>query len=154
MFRVIAAVLAVGILAACDNGPTGPTTDGGEVTLEIFEHKEYTSKWTSEGYNFATCEKFLITPRNGVFFKLDIGSFPAHYPNDVMICTSGGRIYMGGEPMSSFYLDSGKWADFELVTLDGKARYKITVKCKCLGYDEKRNGTLYEISMYYKLLDT
>ena len=90
MFRIIAvAVLVVGALAACDDGATGPTATGGEVAFRLFDHHRYSDKWTGEGYIFATCENFLITPYNGVFRKLDIGFIPGLYPNpDVKICTS------------------------------------------------------------------
>jgi len=153
MIRIIAAVLAVGVLAACDGDPTGPTATDGEVWLRVCEG-EYSNVWQGEGYNFATCEQVLITPYSGVGRKLDIGFLPADSESDfdIRIFAYPRRIYMGGEPISDLLIDYHKWANFELVTLDGKARYKITVDCK-IGPTKGEWRRVYIIVMYYQIIE-
>lgn len=164
MLRIFLAILAAGILA-CDD-VTGPTPDGGEVALELWrqEDERYLYKWAGEGYIFATGEKFLLTRENNdISRKLDIVVMPGRSSNpDVMIYASGKyrgyyRIswYKGhAMPISHFYIGPGESADFELVTLDGKARYKIAVSCKYQGFDEKRSSKVYKIFMRYKIKNT
>jgi len=154
MFRIIAVVMAVGILAACDNGPTGPTTTGGEVTLEVFEHREYTKEDTGEGYNFDTQNKVPITPYTRNTDDIDIYTFPTRIESyDVSIWASNNRIYIEGNKVGVIYLKYNSSKMFELLTVDGKARYKIFVQNREIGFDEKRNGTVSENVLRYKIIE-
>ena len=160
MGRIIAMViLAMVVFAACgDDDATGPTATSGEaVEFTLLKHHKYI-KWAGEGYIFATCEKFVFRmDYHPVLYKLDIGFTPGFYPNpDIWVCTSGRRIYREGEedPISGFYIDYGRNADFILVTLDGKARYKIVVSYKYVGANEERTYSIFKVFMWYRLLSS
>ena len=153
IFMITLAALAVGVLAACDSGPTGPTATGGEVTLEVFEHRDYFDKDTGEGYNFETCEKIALTPFTGGE-NVDICSFPTRIePYDVRIDALSHRIYIEGNNITTIYLQYNKSAEFELVTVSGKARYKISIQNRKVGFDPKRNGTVSVNTMRYQIIE-
>ena len=155
MMRIIAiAFLAAGILAACDDGPAGPTAQSGEVTLELFKHSENTDKDTGEGYTFTSGEKVRVTPYTSVE-DIDIYAFPTRIESyDISIRASRQRIYIGGQPTWAIYLKYGESKEFELVTVDGKARYKIFAQNHKIGFDKERNGMVSEFVIRYKLLST
>jgi hypothetical protein len=161
MIRIMAiAFLAAGILAACDDGPAGPTAQGGEVALELFKHKDNVYRSTGEGYDFATCAKVEITmvqAQAGIGTITDLDSFPemmwAPIPGYTMWATPN-RIYQPGYQGSYLHLDFKEKAEFELVTLDGKTRYKIFAEHREIGFDEERNGMVSEFVIRYKLLST
>ena len=127
MFRVIAAVLAVGILAACDNGPTGPTTFGGEVTLETGSHLRHSYLSYGEGYNFVRGQRIKISRNDELEGRLGTLS-------DMDLW--GGRIYAkpqriyldNGEQVDRLSLRVGESATFTLRALKDKARCRITIK--------------------------
>ena len=125
MFRVIAAVLAVGILAACDSGPTGPTTFGGEVELETVSR--LSPLWSShgQGYNFVKGQKIEISSydsdRLGKLSDIDL------WGNNIYAAPK--RIYLdNGERVNGLSLRVGESATFKLRALEDKARCEITIK--------------------------
>ena len=155
MIRIIAiAFLAAGVLAACDDGPAGPTAQGGEVALELFKHKDNVYRSTGEGYNFATCTKVKITmaqARLSIGKISDLDGFPE---TTYGLYAIPHRIKEGECNKDSLPLDFKEKAEFELVTLDGKTRYKIFAEHREIGFDEERNGMVSEFVIRYKLLDT
>jgi hypothetical protein len=155
MIRIIAiAILAAGILAACDDGPTGPTAQSGEVALELFKHSENTDKDTGEGYNFTSGEKIGVTPYTSVE-DIDICAFPTRIESyDISIRASRQRIYIGGQQTGVIYFNYDESKEFELVTVGSEARYKIFAQNHKIGFDEERNGMVSEFVIRYKLLST
>jgi hypothetical protein len=158
MIRIIAiAFLAAGMLAACDDGPAGPTAQGGEVALELFKHKDNVYRSTGEGYDFATCAKVEITMAQA---RLDIGEisdldgFPHVGETEYALWAVPHRIKEGEYNKGCLPLDFKEKAEFELVTLDGKTRYKIFAEHREIGFDEERNGMVSEFVIRYKLLST
>lgn len=126
MLRIITAVLAVGILTACDNGPTGPTTFGGEVELETASSMRSSGSSRGQGYNFVTGQKIIITAddeaRLGELSDIDLwGNWIYARPK---------RIYLDNdERVDSIHLGVGESATFKLRTLKDKARCEVTIKC-------------------------
>jgi hypothetical protein len=157
MIRIMAiTILAAGILAACDDGPTGPTAQGGEVTLETFKHKDNVYRSTGEGYNFATTEKVTITmvqAQAGIGTVTDLDGFPHVGETEYALWAAPHRIKEGEYNKSCLPLDLKEKADFELVTLDGKTHYKISAEHRELGFDKERNGMVSEFVIRYRLLD-
>jgi len=154
MYKIMVAILALGVLAACDNGPTGPTASGGEITLETFESSEYTDKDTGEGYYFATGKVVTITPYTNNINEIDIYAFPARtYPYDVMVCASNLRIYINGSPTEEIYLKFGESADFELLTVSREKKYKVYVQIRKIGFDAKRGGRVSETILRYQVIE-
>ena len=155
MIRIIAiAFLAAGILAACDDGPAGPTAQSGEVRLELFKHSEYSDKDTGEGYIFTSGEKIEVTPYTGIE-DIDIYAFPTRIESyDISVRASRQRIYIGGQQTSAIYLKYEEGKEFELVTVGSEARYKIFAQNYKIGFDEERNGMVSEFVIRYKLLST
>jgi hypothetical protein len=158
MIRIIAiAFLAAGILAACDDGPVGPTAQSGEVALELFKHKDNVYKSTGEGYDFATCTKVKITmaqAQAGIGTITDLDGFPEMGAYLYGLYALSHRIKKDGYNISSFRLDFKETAEFELIALDGKTRYKIFVEHREIGFDKERNGMVSEFVIRYKLLST
>ena len=158
MIRILAiAFLAAGILAACDDGPTGPTAQGGEVALELFKHKDNVYRSTGEGYNFATCTKVKITmadARVKIGQMSDLDGFPQVGETLYALWGIPYRIKEGEYNKGCLPLDIKETAEFELVTLDGKTRYKIFAEHREIGFAEERNGMVSEFVIRYKLLST
>ena len=125
MFRIIAVVMAVGILAACDNGPTGPTTFGGEVTLETGTNMYYSDLSYGEGYNFVRGQRIEISP----YEELHLGRM-----SDIDLWRGGiyaapKRIYLdNGEQVDRLSLRVGESATFTLRALKDTARCEVTIK--------------------------
>ena len=154
MGRIIAMViLGMAFFAACgDDDATGPTAQGGEVKLEMFKHSEYSDKDTGEGYTFISGEKTRVTPYTSAE-DIDICAFPTRVePYDISVRASRQRIYIGGQQISVIYLEYNESVDLELVTIDNETRYKIFLQNRKIGFDAKRNGTVSEFVMRYKLL--
>ena len=153
-------ILGMAFFAACgDDDATGPTAQGGEVALELFKHKDIVYRSTGEGYDFATCAKVKITMEQAlkdIGEISDLDGFPEMLGStEYALWATPHRIYMdtGGRP-NCLHLDFGEKATFELVTLDGKARYEIAVEHHKVGFDAKRNGTVSEFVMRYRLLSS
>ncbi len=167
MIKIIAAmILAVGILVACDNGPTGPTPTGGAIRLEIFLHATDNAKNTGEGYNFANCEKFKISNSEAyrgllgknhdldAFYEMALGPGP----RDAYIYAIPQRItgLETGHRYNCLVLADRENIEFELLTLDGKGRNKIYAEYRCLGpryIGKRRIGITGQVLIRYKLLD-
>ncbi len=131
MLRIIAIILGVGFLTACDNGPTGPTTFGGEVELETVSSRSPTSSSCGQGYNFVRGRKVKIascdTDRLGELSDIDLW--------DNRIYAKPKRIYLGNdERVDSIHLGVGESATFKLRALKDKARCEITIKCASREY--------------------
>ena len=157
--RIIAiAILAAGILAACDDGPAGPTAQSGEVALELFKHKDNVYRSTGEGYNFATCAKVKITMAQaqvGIGEITDLDGFPEMLGStEYALWAIPHRIKEGEYNKNFIHLDFKEKAEFELVALDGKTRYKIFAEHREIGFDKERNGMVSEFVIRYKLLST
>ena len=125
MLRIIIAVLAVGILAACDNGPTGPTTFGGEVELETGTYYHHSSFSYGAGYNFVKGQKIKISRndelegRLGKLSDIDLwGGWVYAKPQ---------RIYLDNDERVDG-LRVGESATFKLRALKDKARCEVTIK--------------------------
>lgn len=156
MFRIILAILAAGILA-CDD-VTGPTPDGGEVTLELFKHKDNVYRSTGEGYNFAAGEKIKITmtqAQSKIGTIADLDGFPEVLGStEYALWAIPHRIKEGEYNKNFLHLDFKETAEFELVTLDSKTRYKVFTEHRKIGFNEERNGMVSEFVIRYKLLDS
>ena len=156
MIRIIAiAFLAAGVLAACDDGPAGPTAQGGEVALELFKHKDNVYRSTGEGYDFATCAKVKITMAQAqlsIGEISDLDGFPQVGEYVYGLWAIPHRIKEGEYNKDYLHLDFKEKAEFELVALDGKTRYKIFAEHREIGFDKERNGMVSEFVIRYKLL--
>jgi len=135
MVKVIAAtVLAVGILAACGEGPTGPTaTSGGEVELRVvwdYRWPVWNERHTGMAYWFVDRRKEEINTYEHIGTYSDIALWPAGNGGDCGIYAKPGRIYLGNGKLrcNSLFLCKGESVKFKLRTLDDKARCEVTIK--------------------------
>jgi len=128
MTRIIVAVLAVGMLAACDSGPTGPTTTGGEVNLQVSRNMRWGYLNRGAGYYFVERRKIEIMPYDPLGRRSDMDLWPAgewYY----QIHATPRRIYVGNhKPVGTIAFEPGESVTFKLRTLDDKARCEITIK--------------------------
>lgn len=126
MGRITVAILAAGILAACDDGATGPTTFGGEVELKTVIVYRHSYLSNSQGYNFVKGQKIEISSNDELEGRLGKLSDIDLWGNSIYAKPQ--RIYLDGERVDSLHLRVGESATFKLRTLKDKARCEVTIK--------------------------